>query len=177
MTRSMTDAKGRRDRGEAYTGAGYGSLRRHLQQHARDQIELSLSNGFFCEAIALCESIIADRLESRLSFLCRENSGFRTLGGFGELWKLETDPTLKKIYADIKRWTAERNSALHEMVKVEAGKPLSGWDERVLRIKTAAGEGYELAKRIYHAVADQNPRHRDRVLPRPRHGPGALVSP
>jgi hypothetical protein len=49
----------RRQRGEAGEGAGYGTQRRKLQENARRHVELSIEKGFFCEAIAILESIIA----------------------------------------------------------------------------------------------------------------------
>ena len=69
-----------RSRGKAYAGKGYGTRRRLLFEAARDHIERSIEVGFFCEAIAVSESIIADRLESRLSWLTKQNVGFKTLG-------------------------------------------------------------------------------------------------
>lgn len=51
-----------------------------LFERARLQIERSMEHGFYCEAITLSESIIADRLESRLSYLKQHNCGFRMLG-------------------------------------------------------------------------------------------------
>ena len=67
-------------RGEAYTGKGYGTLRYRLFVRARKRIESSIRRGYFCEAIAICESVIGDRLESRLSYLSKKNIGFRNLG-------------------------------------------------------------------------------------------------
>jgi hypothetical protein len=162
-----TSNKTVRKRGEAFAGSGHGTLRRQLQECARDQIERSLSLGFYCEAIALSESIIADRLESRLSFLSGENAGFRNLGGFGKLKRIESDDELRNIYAEVDQWARRRNRALHEMVKVEAKKPPTDWATRMRENRLAARDGYEIAKRIYHRVADLNPRHADRVLPRP----------
>ena len=60
-------------RGDAFSGNGYGTRRRMLYESARDQIERSIQSGIYGEAMALCESILADRLESRLSFLRNKN--------------------------------------------------------------------------------------------------------
>jgi hypothetical protein len=161
----------KRLRGEAGEGMGYGTQRRRLQEKARDQIERSIEMCFFCEAIAIIDSIITDRLESRLSWLKRENSGFRTLGGFRELKQIETDKVLRDILYHVESWAPRRNAALHEMVKVERESPERGWEERLVETERTARDGYEIAKHLYHRVADLNLRHLDRVFPQPK---GAL---
>ena len=139
-----------------------------LQENARRRIEHSIENGFFCEAIAILESIIADRLESRLSWLKKSNSGFRTLGGFRELKELESDGALRIILRHVEAWARRRNVALHEMVKVERGVLHRSWEVRMVEAERTARDGYELAKHLYHRLADLNPNHADRVFPRPR---------
>jgi hypothetical protein len=47
-----------RERGEAWTGDGYGTMRYDLFCHARKRIEEALQHGYHCEAIAICESVI-----------------------------------------------------------------------------------------------------------------------
>ena len=158
----------RRLRAEAGEGRGYGTQRRRLQEKARDQIERSIEMGFFCEAIAIIDSIITDRLESRLSWLQHDNSGFRTLGGFRELKQIETDKVLRDILDHVEAWAARRNAALHEMVKVERECPEQSWEERLVETERTARDGYEIAKHLYHRVADLNPRHPDRVFPQPK---------
>ena len=155
-------------RGEAGEGRGYGTQRRKLQEKARRHVERSIEAGFFCEAVAIIESIIADRLESRLSWLKRENSGFRTLGGLRELKQIETDKVLRVILDHVEAWAPRRNAALHEMVKVERECPEQSWEARLVQTERTARDGYEIAKHLYHRVADLNPRHLDRVFPRPK---------
>ena len=68
----------KRPRGEASSGKGYGSLRYRLFKSAGPHIEKSIREGYYCEAITIIESVITDRLESRLSFLKQNNIGFQT---------------------------------------------------------------------------------------------------
>jgi hypothetical protein len=157
-----------RQRGEAYSGEGYGTLRYNLFRAARDHIESSIKAGYHCEAIAIIESVISDRLESRLSWLSKQNYGFKTLGWLiKKLRGYETDSELTMLLEDLDKWRERRNGAIHELVKVEAGKPHIGWCERMAELATSARDGYELLKRLYHRVADLNPKHLDRVFPRP----------
>jgi hypothetical protein len=173
---------GDRRRGEAYSGKGYGTRRRLLFEAARDHIEHSIELGFFCEAIAVSESIIADRLESRLSWLTKQNVGFRTLGWLiKELRKCEVDSELAHLLGELDTWRKRRNGALHEMVKVADDGSVpdwktrpSDWQIRMAELAMSARAGYELVKRLYHRVADLNPRHYDRVFPVPElRGPSA----
>jgi hypothetical protein len=121
---------------------------------------------------------LPDRLESRLSWLKKSNSGFRTLGGFQELKKMESDGELLIILRHVEAWARRRNAALHEMVKVERGVLHRGWEVRIVEAERTARDGYELAKHLYHRIADLNPNHADRVFPRPRRaliaGPGVV---
>jgi hypothetical protein len=162
----MNDEKIRK-RGQAFEGKGYGTQRRILFTKARIHIERSISEGYFCEAIAIAESIISDRLESRLSFLEDKNIGFffffKLTPG---LLKLEKDEKLRELIRQVETWAKCRNRALHEMVKVEADEEERSWEERIAHIRNSAIDGYKLAKAIYHGVADLNPRHMDRVFPR-----------
>lgn len=157
-----------RPRGPAITGKGYGTQRRILFEHARTHIERSIAEGFFCEAIAIIESVISDRLESRVSYLTKSNVGFETLGYLlGELRRVESDSEMLAIALETDEWRKKRNGALHELVKVEANKPVYTWQDRMRDIAVSASEGYEILKRVYHRVAALNPKHLDRVFPPP----------
>lgn len=167
-----------RERGMALEGKGYGTRRRMLYESARDQIERSIQSGFYGEATALCESILADRLESRLSFLQNKNCGFQTLGKLVEALRSvekgdETQP-LRNTIAAVEVWRKLRNRALHEMVKVVADGPVADWQDRPTDwevrtdfLQRIASLGYELAQHLYLRVAELNPKHHDRVLPSP----------
>ena len=155
-------------RAEAYSGKGYGALRYHLFESARQHIEQSIKEGYYCEAIAIIESVITDRLESRISYLKDENVGFQNLGpAIKKLKACETDTKLISILADLDEWRKKRNSALHELVKIEDGKPMLQWSQRILSLSLSATEGYELLKQLYHRVADLNPLHISRAFDPP----------
>jgi hypothetical protein len=186
----------KRGRGQAYQRVGYGTRRLLLQAAARDHIERSIKEGFFCEVIAISESIISDRLESRLSWLAKDfpdqgndtGPNYQYAIGFWELGRLikwlrvcETDSKLRELLDALDNWRKERNGALHEMVKVAADGPVpdwktqpSDWQRRLDKLAKSACVGYELVKRLYHQVADLNPWHHDRVFPYPEcSGPNA----
>jgi hypothetical protein len=165
----MSEKTQRRLRGEAFTGKGYGTLRYHLFKNARNRIETCIREEYYCEAIAISESVIADRLESRLSYLKGENVGFKTLGWLlGSLAKIESDDEIQRIIALLYAWGKKRNRALHELVKVEADESRDPWQTRLDNLEADARDGYELLKWIYTRIADLNPRHSSRAFPQPR---------
>jgi hypothetical protein len=154
----------KRKRAEAYTGEGYGLQRYELFCHARQHIISCMKNGFYLEAITIIESIIADRIESRVSHLKGQNYGFKTLGNLiPEAKKLDSDPEILAILDHIDKWREDRNKCLHEMVKIEEGTNLT-WDERTGRNRDIAISGYRVLVEIYQRVADLNPYHPDRVF-------------
>lgn len=154
-------------RAEAFSGHGYGTLRYNLFKHAEERIEQSIQEGYYCEAIAITESVITDRLESRLSYLEQKNYGFLTLGSaITNLIQCETDIVICSLLPDLDKWKQKRNAALHELVKIEAEKPMLGWERRLEGLSLTANEGYDLLKKLYHRVADLNPRHVSRAFKR-----------
>jgi hypothetical protein len=125
-----------------------------------------MREGFHCEAIAVIESVITDRLESRLSFLANENVGFQTLGRLiRELRARESDPILLSLMDDVNNWRQARNGAIHELTKVQADVLMKEWGERMQELAVSSAKGYSLLKRLYHRLADLNPRHTDRAFP------------
>lgn len=167
MKNSLNLSK-RKVRAPAWTGEGNGARRTSIFRHARRHIEQCISSGYNCEAIALIESVISDRLESRLSYLTKTDVGFKTLGYLlNELRQHEADPKMLEIAGELDKWRIRRNEALHELVKVEANKPFLPWEGRMKEIAKSATDGYVLLLRLYHQVADLHTRHPDRIFPFP----------
>lgn len=123
-------------------GSATGKLRYGLYKAAYDQIKSAITHGFHLEAITLVESLISDRLESRLSFLKQADFSFKTLGTLiTETGKIETDPELKSLVTQrLNKWRRDRNAAIHEMVKLAAGEAAT-WSERAGHLHAIAEEG------------------------------------
>jgi len=130
-----------------------GSLRYELYKSAFERINESIEKGFYLEAIALIESLIADRLESRALFLNDLDASFKTLGQLNKkIQKLETDSTLQQLVSvKAEKWWEKRNHALHEAVKIEAGDTRD-WLSRQAEFKNAAQEGQVLLKEIRNRI-------------------------
>jgi hypothetical protein len=101
------------------------------------------------EAISIEESLIADRLESHLTFRLRQDFSFKTLGKLIDKIKShETDSDLRKlVLKDLDQWRKDRNTAAHEMVKIEVGQQVS-WEARSQVNQSVAEAGLILVRKI-----------------------------
>lgn len=115
------------DSGKNKVGASRFWLLRAAAKRAAEAFE----QRFYLEAITLTESLLATRLESRLSHVrkCRGNSKAVNFDPLGRLCKdlirEDTEPVLDwEAYHPailvIRDWVNERNAALHEMAKLES---------------------------------------------------------
>jgi hypothetical protein len=132
----MTKASYKRKRAIAVENSNVGKHRRKIYKSAFKQIKLANEAGFYLEAITLIESLITDRLESRLSYLDGKDFSFKNISKLIEKSiKLETDSELiNLIEIDLRKWAGDRNKSLHEMAKIAEGD-FSTWDERYLKLK------------------------------------------
>ena len=140
---------GKRTRAVAASGSHIGGVRHHLYRQAYRQINRALEYGFYLEAITLIESLVSDRLESRLTFLKKTDFSFKTLGTLiAESKRIETDSALKELIAQrLDKWRNDRNRALHEMVKLADGDTAT-WDDRMKAVVPIAKEGLATLRAI-----------------------------
>lgn len=86
-----------------------------------DRIETSIESGFDIEAIALLESLMCDRLSSRLAFKTKKDFDSKlTLGQASRKLLLlsDEDDEFRARLLPIKEWADHRNKAVHEMAKI-----------------------------------------------------------
>jgi len=138
--------KRRRVRAVAGKEDGAGMQRYELYRRAWDQIGAASRSGFYLEAITLIESLIADRLESRASYLTGKDKGFQNLGPLLSLVRAEDrDPAFLEAYKAIDEWRDRRNRAMHEVVKFEDGVSVT-WDEKVKPLPHIVRQGRDALK-------------------------------
>ena len=139
-----------------------GKQREGLYKFAILRVKEAQEKGFYLEAITLLESLISDRLESRLSMLMGDYS-FRTLEKIiKRVREYETDAKLRELVTnDLNAWKEKRNTALHEMVKLAEGDTRT-WQDKLDTIKPAAEEGFELFRKIDRRVSSiRNYKHKN----------------
>ncbi|MFC9997029.1 hypothetical protein [Nocardia sp. NPDC127526] len=111
---------------EKSRGNGLGNKRWRRYADAFDRVERCLSQGYHLEAIAILDSLIGDRLASRLAHLvgtdsiavsavgtlCGKLVGHKNSAG------VEVDPAFREVVAEIKTWSAARNDAMHAIARI-----------------------------------------------------------
>ncbi len=102
----------------------------------------AINHCFYLEATSLIESLICDRLESRLGELSKKPIQFNTIGLLlKQLNLLEIDPLLTKIMnSELKEWSFERNNIIHQAAKIEVGKK-KDWNNFILDAEKTAKNG------------------------------------
>ena len=142
-------------------GSSVAKARYNLYRHCNAQLKHAMANGFYLEAITLLESMITDRLESRIAALHGQDEIYRAFGTLGELLfgrrsrtkdqriigllskDLDEPSELVDLYHRINEWRSNRNACLHEMVKLgdESDKE---WKYRYAHSKSVAKAGQKL---------------------------------
>lgn len=145
-------AKQKRERATVKDNPFVGQHRYLLYKQAISQFNRAIEHGFYLEAITICESMIADRLESRCAEL-NKPLGFQMLGKLIKTLKqVEVDKALRNILVkDLDEWRLNRNTALHEIVKFEKGD-FPNWENRVEASKEYAEEGMIIFRKIDNRI-------------------------
>ena len=109
---------------------------------AISRFNTAIEHSFFLEATALIESLICDRLESRIGELTKDYVEFGTLGTLlKKLNMIETDIILKDIMNNnLNQWAGKRNIVIHQAAKIELGKK-KDWNEFLRLAESTAKDG------------------------------------
>ena len=136
--------------------------KRERYAYAFEQIKRASEAGFYIEVVAICESIITDRLQSNAVGTGavkwpQKEDGYLSLGGIiGKLRsKLPSSPEAStsenridtaQMLDDIDAWRNSRNAILHGLVKSEPGTSLGTVDEFRKMARHSAEGGKDLAR-------------------------------
>jgi len=138
-----------------------GQSRKSLYSKGIYRIKDAIEHRYPLEAIALIESMIADRLEARLAHICGqadERRSFSTLGKLTrELCKeaaYESDAAII-VYKAVSRWADRRNEALHQLVKLAEGDDKK-WMTRIEESQETAEAGLVLFREVDALVRKLN---------------------
>ena len=144
---------GKKIRAINLAGNSVGKQRQGIYQQAHEHIVIAMDSGFYLEAITLIESLISDRLESRLTYLLGTDFSFKVLHDLiKETQKNEADEILLNLVTiDLDEWRKQRNKAIHEMVKIVEGDT-STWEYRSNKLPAIATEGHALLRKIERRV-------------------------
>jgi hypothetical protein len=154
-------------------GSDVGKKRHDLYANAHRQIAKARARGFFIECIAVCASIIEDRLESRRQCVYYEDPSKHNFATLGELLKAlpkvgsSDDKQIKQLYTKIRKWSYKRNRAIHQMVKYGAERHRAVWKVRYKALRKTLDDGIELARQISQKVEhlnDSDKKHRAKTV-------------
>jgi len=122
-----------------------GQERYEIMKAAISRYNTAIEHSFFLEATALIESLISDRLESRLGELKKEPISFDTIGNLlNSLRKIEPDTVLKEIMnKQINNWCGGRNAVIHQAAKIELGKKKE-WMDFIKQAEKTAKDGRKI---------------------------------
>lgn len=115
----------------------------------------AMDKGFYIEAIALEESLIADRLESLTNEITNGGWSYKPAGKLA--WNLLTNyqsdlnVELIKSIKQIQGWCRSRNTAIHRMAKLDP-KMKSSFDNDYASFQTVAEEGERVFRGIDSAI-------------------------
>lgn len=117
-------------------GEKAGKQRKELYSAAYAHIQKAMEFGYFLEAVAICESIIGDRLEARVAQIHQQEADARKLLTLERLTRrlAQDDVAQRELYCKVKSWAGERNKVLHQMVKLTDDWNVT-WDTRVVEAK------------------------------------------
>jgi len=122
-----------------------GKERYEVIKAAIGRYNTAIEHNFYLEATALIESLISDRLESRLGELTKSPVQFNTIGNLlDSLRNIEKDKILLEIMnIDLNSWCGERNKVIHQAAKIELGKK-KDWNLFIKESKATALRGRKL---------------------------------
>ena len=140
-----------------------GAVRWELYKRAIERWHNAFEKGFYLECIVITDSMIADRLEARRSFLLgkdADNVGtFQPIGNtLRRLAKEETSDDKKLIEAieKVSAWVDLRNKAIPRLVKVNNFDLDKTFDDKIAEYRKTALEGFEAHKKLSAAVKRLN---------------------
>ena len=143
-----------------------GNDRHNLIRPACDRIKRALDEEYYLEAIALIESVLADRLEGRAAYLI-EKFGMKDFlkgnkhVGIGILCanlgdKEEPIAALRNAAIQVKGWIVGRNEAVHGLPKLRE-ESQGTWEQRTQSLKTVALDGVK--RLLEYDELDRQDRH------------------
>lgn len=135
--------------------------RYELYREAIKKVQAAIDAEFYLEAITLTESMIADRLESRVAAIHQQDPDHREFGNLGPLVRklrsaerAEND-ACRSLYEQVDHWRSRRNQTLHQLVK-HAENDTRTWEDKYLEAEETAKDGFELFRRLDREIAKHN---------------------
>lgn len=122
-------------------------LRGKLIFSALQRAERAYSQGFYLEVLALCDSLIGDRIVKIANYSVDESLSARGVNDWlKRLQSKEVTIFDNELIDDTRAWGKLRNAAIHGFSKFDEFEGAS-WRARLAQIQLPAREGISIAKR------------------------------
>ncbi|NEW27797.1 hypothetical protein [Nocardia cyriacigeorgica] len=159
---------------EKSQGATLGYRRWHRYVGAFDRVQHCIERGYYLEAVAILDSLITDRLTSRVGYLSGAEPRIEPIGplcraligrsdardGAG----LEHDDEFREVVEEIRTWAVERNHAIHATAKIlRSDDPVVSFDDALRVHHRTALRGVALLQRFDRL--DTSARQRNGTIP------------
>jgi hypothetical protein len=96
-------------------------IKYNLIKAAISRYNSAIRDNYYLEAITLIESLICDRLESRLGEKIKKAVNFNTIVYLiNKIKPVENDKILQEYLDEILDWSKLRNESIHEAVKIDS---------------------------------------------------------
>jgi len=137
-----------------------GKIKYDLYKGAINKANKAIKNKFYIEAISIYESLISDRLESRLQFKnINQPQNIKTVGRAAAALRNNESkteqPILYALYNEISTWAKDRNSAIHHLVKLSEEHELEKFNKRYKKYEKIALQGKDLFKKLKNEMDKQ----------------------
>jgi len=120
---------------------------------AWERISGAMEAGYYLEVVAICESIISDRLLSYIEGVQGRQVPLKT--SFGKLiqrWRKQSGAIKSSrgqdLIAAVDKWRDDRNTVVHGLVKSAPGRPTEDVDSFIEFARITAEEGCALARAV-----------------------------
>jgi hypothetical protein len=121
--------------------------------YAFKRINQAMTDGYYLEAITICESIITDRLLSYGEYITKKDIGEKaTLGKV--LTKIKKDKNFvineetEHLLEEVDLWRGKRNRCVHAVAKSKPGTPTSEVGDFLAETAACAATGKYLARKV-----------------------------
>lgn len=122
-------------------------IKKRIWANGAIQLREAIEDGYWIEAVAIEESMMADAIESWLQNHYKLDK-LRTLrDGVNAVLRLGPKSSDEEVFLKVKSWINDRDIVIHELMKVNKKIQLS-WEQKMNFNLAVATEGRDLAKEI-----------------------------
>jgi hypothetical protein len=122
-------------------------IKKRIWANGAIQLREAIEDGYWIEAVAIEESMMADAIESWLQNHYKLDKLMTLREGVNAVLRLGPNSSDEEVFLKVKSWINDRDIVINELMKVNKKIQLS-WDQKMNFNLAVAIEGRDLAKEI-----------------------------